>query len=119
MRNAYLLSSDSAMYAEFTRYLRKLTHKLDEVENSIKITTDDNTYFMLYNRHDGNFFEEHELPSEAMLQGYRFAFLVECRSEKLFCEIVGASPPSLGLLVCDSDARLYRPDELSPDSIGL
>jgi len=119
MKGAYLLSKNAPFFADYGRYLRQFEHRLDVANNSLKLTLDDGRYFLFYDCLDGQPFEEHEFPSDARSQGYRYAYLVECRSEELFCEIVGSSPPDLDVLVCDSDGQLYRPNELSPSSVVL
>lgn len=120
MKGAYLLSKDPAFYEGFTKYLKQLGyHHHGEAKSSIKLTTDNNLYFLFYDRLAGGFFERYEIPLDARSQGYCYGFLVECRSEVLFCEIVSSSPPELDLLVCDSDGALYRPNEVSPESIVL
>lgn len=119
MKGAYLLSKNAAFFAEFERHLRHFEYQVDVADNSLKLTLDNGRYLLFYDCLDGKPFEEHEFPSEASLQGYSYAFLVECRSEELFCTIVGSSPPNLDFLVCDSDGQLYLPNELSPDTVVL
>lgn len=120
MKSAYLLSKSPAFFREFGNHLMQLDYEnCAEASNSLKLTTDSGAYFLFYDRLDGGFFEKHEIPPDAESQGYCYAFLVECRSEVLFCEIVRSSPPDLDLLVCDSDGELYRPNEVSPESIVL
>ncbi len=119
MKGAFLLSKSGEFFSKYGRYLSQLEHKLDEADNSLRLTLEDGRYFLFYDCLDGKPFEEDEFPPDARAQGYRFAFLVECRCEELFCAIVEASPPNFDFLVCDSDGQLYRPNELSPDSIVL
>ncbi len=126
MKGAILLAKDPGFFAEYRRYLMQFKHEPDGANNepdgpnnSCKVTRHDGMYFMFYDNLDGEPYKENEFPSEARSQGYIYAFLVECRSEELFCEIVGASPPSLDFLVCDSDERLCRPNQLSPDTLSL
>lgn len=120
VKSAYLLSKRPEFFGEFRDYLMQLKYsKCGEADNSIKLTADDGAYFLFYDRLDGGIFEECEIPRSAKSQGYRYGFLVECRSEVIFCDIVRSSPPGLDLLVCDSDGKLFKPSELSPETITL
>lgn len=119
MKGAFLLSKNAGFFAEYGQYLRQLPYKLDVADNSLKLTLDSSRYFLFHDCLDGKPIDEDEFPSEASLQGYRYAFLVECRSEQMFCDIVGACPPDLDFLVCDSNGQLYRHNELSPGSVVL
>ena len=119
MKGASLLAKTPVFFEEFGHYLKSLNYDYDEAVNSIKLTLEGDSYFMFYDRFEGEILETNEIPSEALSKGYRFAFSVECRSEVDFCTIVGSSPPNLDFLVCDSDGIIYRLNELSPDSISL
>jgi hypothetical protein len=75
---------------------------------------------MFYDRSDEpSSFEEHEIPRKARDLGYCFGYMVECRSESLFCDLVGSAPFDIDILVCDSDGKLFRPRELRPENISL
>lgn len=119
MKSACLLAKTPEFFADFAHYLKSLPGDYQEHINSVKLTLDSNSYFMFYNLLDDGFYEAYEMPPDAISEGYRYSFLVECRSEVDFCRIVGSSPPNLDLLVCDSNGVLYRPNELSPNSIIL
>ena len=119
MKSVYLLAKTPSFFDVFNRYLTGLGYDYDEADNSVKLKFDGGLYFMFYDRIEGCFFEKHEIPSEAHAQGFRFAFLVECRSEELVCDIVGSFPDRSTLLICDSNEALFTPEELSPEKLML
>lgn len=61
----------------------------------------------------------HEIPDVAFSAGYRFGYLVECRSESMFCDLIGSIPSDIDVVVCDRDGVVYAPTELRPDSLVL
>ena len=121
MKSAFILAKDDQMFPGLAAILKMIGYKyVGGSHDSICLNTDHGCKFTLYNRGSGsNFFEKYEIPEEALHLGYKFGYLVECRSETLFCEIVGRIPPEFDILVCDSNGVLHAPNQLNPNTIIL
>jgi len=120
MKGAYILAQDTEIFAPFVDYLKRLELPFDEADNSIRLYGKGSHSFTFYDRmSERNYFEDHEIPLELKEQGFRYGFLVECRSEALFCEIVNSLPDDFNILVFDGDGELFRPGQLTPDTLIL
>ena len=120
MKGALILSKDPDFFRAFVGCIRNSGMRHIAAENSIKILSADNEYVMVYQRTEvGDVFNEFDIPSQAASSGYQYAFVVECRNERVFCNTIGSEFLHLDMLICDSDGALYWPHELSPESIVL
>lgn len=120
MKGAVILSKDFDFFHAFVGSVYKAGLPCILAENSIKIIFDNGAYILVYDRTDaGDIFNEFDIPPEAKFSGYNYAFLVECRSEEVFCNVFGDTSLRLDMLICDGNGVLYRPNELSPETIVL
>lgn len=126
MKSALLLSKTEEFCEGFMRYLRQLRSQTSSgdstaysSQNSVKVALDEKTYFMFYSNISGDKLDDDEIPPEITSQGYCYSFLVECRSEVLFCEIVKSAPSELEFLVFDTNGVIFRPTEVTPEAIFL
>jgi hypothetical protein len=60
-----------------------------------------------------------QIPEQIAEQCYNNWFLVECRSEKLFCACVQKLNGLLDFMVCDSDANFFMPADVNEQTIVL
>ena len=65
------------------------------------------------------YFDKYELPSIAKKEGYCYSYLVECKNEEFFCEVMKLIAKNFDILICDSDGQLHTTDGLNPDTIFL
>jgi hypothetical protein len=120
MKGAMILSRDSNFFCLFKNSVNKSNLECIAEDLSIKIFSNNKEYIILYNRNtDDGFFDELDIPHEARFFGYIYSFLIECRSEKFFCDIIGLKSLNLDMLILDANGNLYQPSELSPDKISL
>lgn len=119
MRGATILSKDPGFFDKCVHALSQLNYNVDIASNSIRLIDCNGAYFLFYDNITGIPWEEDDIPPETLSQGYRHGFLVDCRSEELFCKVIRALPLSLDMLICDADDNLYRQNEVLPESIEL
>lgn len=125
MKGAALLAKHDQFFTEFSEFLKGLGYRYAHDEKSIVLLTDNKmNYFAFSDRpKEPSILERCEIPSQALEAGYRFGYLVDCRSESLFCDIVRAVPPTIDVLVFDNNlddnAALQKPSELNPDTLSL
>ncbi len=121
MKSDILLSKSDDLFGSFAKHLMNLNYPfVGGAERSSCINPDGEFRFMFYNRAETpSFFEKYEIPEEARNLSYKFAYMIECRSEKLFCDIVSSTPSDIDIIVCDSNGVLFRPGELKPNLITL
>lgn len=120
MKGALILSKSPDFFKEFLRSIDEAGIDYLAADNSIKIFPDINPYLIIYDQiGKSGTSDDDELPDEALSEGYKYSFLVECRSEELFTEIFRSSSLSLDILIHDSDGNLFKPSELSADRIVL
>jgi len=120
MKGAVILSKDVSFFAAFANEIgrTKMEHIL--ADRSIRILSQDGNYLIVYDRTDeGDIFNEYDVPNEAASKGYVYAYLAECRSEKMFCDVLSSEDLSVDMLICDGDGTLYSPSDLSPETIVL
>lgn len=119
MKSAVILAKSPGFYVPYTGYLKSLGLPIQESERSIKLCTVDRQYFMFYDRDISGFYEKYEAPKSAIKSGYQYAYLVECRSEELFCKIIGGSPHIHEFIVCDSNGKIHTPVDISTSRLSL
>lgn len=121
MKGATLLAKTEKLFEPLAGHLQSLGYSyVGGNEGSIVLDPDREYRFTLYDRPaKPSVFEECEIPEKALRMGYRFGYMVECRSEALFCDVLIRTPPETDIMICDSDGNLFRPNELSPASIRL
>jgi hypothetical protein len=120
MKSAYLLAKNTGFFKAFSDHLKNLGYEYVDANNSVRLNPTSDPSFTFYDRVEGaRFFEDHELPVAASEKGYNYGYLVECRDESYFCEIVGSAPNTIDFVVCDSDGEVYRPEQLDPRTLKL
>lgn len=120
MRGAYLLAKDSGFFHGFSSFLKTLGYSYDEAANSVPLNASGRSYFAFYERmENASYFEDNEIPAEASEVGYTYGYLVECRDEELFCNVVKSSGTHFDFVVCDGDGVIHRPSEIDPDLLVL
>ncbi len=120
MKSAYLLAKDICFFKAFSDHLKSLGYDYVDANNSVRLNPTSGPSFTFYDRIEGaRFFEDHELPVAASEKGYNYGYLVECRDEAFFCEIVRSATNTIDMVVCDSDGEIYRPDQLNPRTLIL
>jgi|GEM_PF-2671794 len=121
MKGAILLAKSDDLFKPLVRHLQSLGHSyVGGDEGSIVLDPNCEYRFTLYDRSDRpSILEECEIPEQALRLGYRFAYMIECRSEGLFCEVVSRIPAELDILILDNNGDLLKPDELDPTTICL
>lgn len=121
MKSALLLAKNEHLFQELVVFFRTLDLPYTELPgDSIRIYPNAEFPFTLYNRREwASTFEKFEIPEPAFKMGYQFGYMAECRSETIFCSIMGSVPYWIDVLVCDSNEVLYRPNQLDPGNISL
>ena len=125
MKSAILLSKTNSLYDILEYRLQRLYNPNRNapyglVGRSIRVEPEAGFPLFLFDREDEpDFFERHEIPEEALAAGYRYGYLVECRSETVFCAVIRYIASDIDILICDNDASLFRPDQLDPNTISL
>ena len=125
MKSAILLSKTNSLYDILEYRLQRLYNPNRNAPyglalRSIVVQPEGEFSLYLYDREDEpDFFERNEIPEEALAAGYRYGYLVECRSETVFCTVIRSIASDIDILICDSDASLFRPDQLDPNTISL
>jgi len=121
MKGASLIAKKPDLFPQLVRYLRTLKYSsIGGDFNAIRVAAESGDYFTLYDRNDKqSVFDRYEIPQDAIEQGYRFGYMVECRSETLFCDLLKSAPEELGFIVSDGDGVLFATHELNPDTLSL
>ena len=130
MRGLVILSKDQKFFDVFVEEVKLLNTELYNetkimiisiFEGSIKIDGEAGAYATFYDRRPTLYEDDvvgADIPSEVVALGYKYAFLVESRSSKLFCGFF-KSFRDLDVLILDDQNGLFRPDELSPSTLSL
>lgn len=120
MKGAYLLAKHTDFYNKFSAYIKTLGYSFNEAANSIRLNACELSYFTCYDRiQNATFFEDNEIPTEAIEDGYIYGYLVECRDEELFCRIVRSAGEQLDFVVCDGNGAILQPRQIAPGLITL
>jgi hypothetical protein len=123
MKGALLLSKRDDFDRLVEHYASRARHGSvwSRGSNSAVIHPDDEYRLYLFNLDpwSDDDARECEIPEWVLAQQYRYAYSVECRSESLFCEIIGSTPPEFDILILDTDGVIFRPSELRADTLSL
>ena len=126
MMCALVLSKTADIFLVIKAHLKSHYQSFDNAPDgvtlrSIRLEVDGDTSFIFYDRSlDTDVeLEQCEIPVVALIDGYKFSYLVECRSEDVFCKVLRSIPSSIDILVCDCNEALFRPDELTPGAVSL
>lgn len=125
MKAAFLLSRTphlfNEIYAHFQNTIQTSGSTLTgSLPKSIRLEVNGDMSFVLYDRETiPSFLEKYEIPSEALMAGYRYGYMVECRSEVHFCSIIRSLPPVIDIMILDSNGTLFTPISLTPNEIIL
>lgn len=120
MKGAVILSKDASFFAAFTNEIGRTEMEYILADRSIRIFSPNGNYLIVYDRTDeGDIFNEYDVPDEAISRGYVYAYLAECRSEKMFCDVLSSEELRVDMLICDGNGTLYSPNDLSAETIVL
>jgi hypothetical protein len=128
MKGAMLLAKTDQLFPAIAVHLQSLGYSFTgghphagDYKPSIVLNTSSEYKFYLYDtdREDTKAIALFDVPDALMRKGYIHVYLIECRSETLFCDIVSTIPPEVDVLVLDTDGQLFRPHEVSVESIVL
>jgi len=119
VRSAFILAKYPRFFSSLIDELRHAGFQVVTAEQSAMIPIGDDRAIFYDRNLEPSHFERYELPNQAAEIGFQYGFLVECRNEQWFCEMIRSVGNTLDIMVCDSDGNLFFPSTIRADSLVL